>query len=105
MLSKNKVEENQQFSFSKLTKMTKFRESFFTEDSRPSLNTLKKWCSEGVFNTKRLGDTTYIVLDDKVKEVFGSQEEEQEQQYQKEDTATLSSLSKLHKQMASLTCQ
>lgn len=49
-----------------LMKISQFRREFFVEGSRPSINTLKKWCVEGSLDCKRLGDMTYIVLNEKV---------------------------------------
>lgn len=106
MLSNTQANQKQQSSLPfQIMKLSIFRESFFSEESRPSINTLRKWCQTGVFNTKTLGDMLYIVLDHKVFGVDGEEEPKtQEQQYQEHDTATLASLSILRKQMASQDC-
>lgn len=49
-----------------LMKISQFRREFFVEGSRPSINTLKKWCREGILDAKRLGDMYYVILNDKV---------------------------------------
>lgn len=43
-----------------LMTVQRFREQYFEAESRPSLNTLRKWIDEGEIRGKRIGNRYYI---------------------------------------------
>lgn len=46
-----------------LMKATKFREEYFSLDSRPDIKTVKKWIDENEIPGRKLGTTYYVDID------------------------------------------
>ena len=50
----------------KLMRISQFRETFFAEGSAPTVKTIKKLILTGELTGKKLGNTQYVVIDEKV---------------------------------------
>ena len=50
----------------KLMRISQFRETFFAEGSAPTAKTIKKLILTGELTGKTLGNTQYVVIDEKV---------------------------------------
>lgn len=50
----------------RLMLVSEYRETYFTEGSRPSVNTIKRWIREGELPGKRMGSLYYVLIDQEV---------------------------------------